>query len=47
MKEDCECEHVRNWISVYALIYNCARDHMALGRPLVLDLECITKVQRL
>jgi hypothetical protein len=46
MKEDCECEHVKNWISVYALIYNYVRDHMALGRPPIRDLECMTEVQR-
>ena len=46
MKEDCECEHVRNWISVYALIYNYVRDHMALGRPPVRDLERMMEVQR-
>ncbi|MGQ9513573.1 MAG: hypothetical protein ACUVTL_00740 [Thermoproteota archaeon] len=44
MKEDCDCEHVRNWLSIYALIYNYVREHMALGRLLVKELERMTEV---
>jgi len=32
-KEACECDHVKNWFSLYALIYNHFRNHMTLRRP--------------
>ena len=44
LKEHCNCSHVHNWFSVYALLYNQVRVHTTLGSPPLGELDDIEAI---